>query len=239
MHVVQGELLIITSGQHAAPGVENHHRLRARFNLRVEIERDALRQLVEQGMQGQRLGVHHLFDDGKGFAAAAFHHVGGQRPRTTGEANQRHVAFQFAANGAHGVHHIAQLAFRIGDRQLINVGFAFDRRGKTRAFSGFEIEPKAHRIRNGENVRKKNGGIEREAAQRLERHFTGQLGVFAQRHKIACLRARGFVLWQIASRLAHHPHRGDINGLAQQRTQITIVLQFGHFAVPYCVSPSV
>ena len=78
-------------------------------------------------MQGLRLCVHHLFDDGKGFAAATFHHVGCQRPRTTGEANQRHVAFELAADGAHGVHHIAQLAFRIGDRQLINVGFAFDR----------------------------------------------------------------------------------------------------------------
>ena len=190
-------------------------------------------------MQRQRFGVHHLFNQGEGFAAAAFNHVGGQRPRAAGEANQRHFALQLAANGAHGVHHVAQLAFRIGDRQLIDVGFAFDRRGKARALAGFEIEPQAHRVRNGEDVRKENGGIQREAAQRLERHLTGQLGVFAQRHKIARLRARGFVLWQIASRLAHHPHRGDINGLAQQRTQITIVLQFGHFAVPYCVSPSV
>ena len=190
-------------------------------------------------MQSHRLGVHHFFDHGKSFAAATFNHVSCQRPRATGEANQRHFAFQLTANGAYSVHHIAQLAFRIGDRQLIHVGFAFDRGGKTRAFAGFKVQAKAHCIRNGQNVRKENGGIQREAAQRLERHLTGQLGVFAQRHKIARLRARGFVLWQIASRLAHHPHRGDINGLAQQRTQITIVLQFGHFAVPYCVSPSV
>ena len=239
MHVVQGELLIIAPGQHAAPGIENHHRLCTRLNLRVQVEGDALRQLVEQRMQSQRLGVHHLFNQGEGFAAAPLHHIGCQRPRAAGEANQRHFPFQLAANGAHGVHHVAQLAFRIGDRQLVHVGFASDRRGKTRAFTGFEVQAKAHRIRNGQNIREEDRRIQREAAQRLERHFTGQLGVFAQRHKIARLRARGFVLWQIASRLAHHPHRGDINGLAQQRTQITIVLQFGHFCSSLSVMASV
>ncbi len=190
-------------------------------------------------MQGQRLGIHHLFNDGKGFTAAAFNHIGRQRPWATGEANQWDFAFQFATNGAHGVHHVAQFTFRIGDRQLIHVGFAFDWGGEARAFAGFEIEPKAHRIRNGQNVRKENGGIQREAAQRLERDFTRQLGIFAQRHKIARLRTRGFVLWQITSRLAHHPHRGDINGLAQQRTQITIVFQFGHFCSSLSVMASV
>ncbi|MNV82099.1 hypothetical protein D3C71_1758130 [compost metagenome] len=93
MHVVQGELLIITTGQHAAPGIENHHRLRARFDLGVQVQGDALRQLVEQRMQRQRLGVHHFFDHREGFAAAAFHHVGRQRPRAAREADQRHFAF--------------------------------------------------------------------------------------------------------------------------------------------------
>ncbi len=31
MHVVEGELLIVAAGQHPAPGVKNHHRLRAGF----------------------------------------------------------------------------------------------------------------------------------------------------------------------------------------------------------------
>ena len=190
-------------------------------------------------MQGQRLGVHHLFNHGEGFAAASFNHIGRQRPRAAGEANQRHFTFQLAADGAYGVHHVAQLAFRIGDRQLIHVGFAFDWGGETRAFTGFEVQAKAHCIRNGQNIREEDRSIQREAAQRLERHFAGQLGIFAQRHKIARLRARGFVLREIASRLAHHPHRGDINGLAQQRTQITIVLQFGHFCSSLSVMASV
>ena len=41
------------------------------------------------------------------------------------KTDQRHFAFQFAANGAHGVHYIAQLLLRIRDRQLVDVGFTF------------------------------------------------------------------------------------------------------------------
>ena len=93
MHVVQGELLVIAASQHAAPGVENHHRLRTRFNLRVEVQRDAFRQLIQQQMQRLRVSVHHLFNHREGFATAAFHHVSRQRPRATGEANQRNLAF--------------------------------------------------------------------------------------------------------------------------------------------------
>ena len=36
----------------------------------------------------------------------------------------------------------------------------------------------------------------------------------------------GTILRQIATSLSHHPYRCDIHWLTQQRTQITIVLQF-------------
>ena len=229
MHVVQRELLIITPRQHAAPGIENHHRLRASFNLGVQVQRDAFGQLIQQQMQRLRIGIHHLFNHGKGFTAAAFHHVGRQRPRATGEANQWDFAFELTANGTHRIHDVAQLAFRIRNRQLFDIGFAGNWRGKAWAFPGFEIEPQPHRIGDGQDIREQDRRIKRVATQRLQRHFTSQLGVFAQRHKVASLRAGGFVLRQIAACLAHHPHRSHINGLAQQRTQITIVLEFGHF----------
>ncbi|MNH15361.1 hypothetical protein D3C79_749730 [compost metagenome] len=77
-------------------------------------------------MQRGRFGVHHFFQLGEGFAAAAFHHIGRQRPRAAGEANQRHFAFQFATDGAYRVHHIAQFHFRIEHRQFVHVGTAGD-----------------------------------------------------------------------------------------------------------------
>ena len=194
MHVVEGELLIVAAGQHPAPGVKNHHRLRAGFDLRVEIQGDALRQLIQQRMQRLRLGVHHLFNHGEGLAAAALHHVRSQRPWTTGKTDQRHFAFQFAANGAHGVHYIAQLLLRIRDRQLVDVGFTFYRRGEARTFASFKVQPQPHGVRDGQDVRKEDRRVQRVTAQRLERHFAGQLGIFTQRHKVARLRTGGFVL---------------------------------------------
>ena len=116
MHVIERELLVIPAGQRAAPGIKNHHRLRARFDLRIQIQRDAFRQLIEQRMQGLRFGVHHLFDHRKRFAAAAFNHIGRQRPRAAGKANQRHFPLQLTANRAHGVHHVAKFIFRVGNR---------------------------------------------------------------------------------------------------------------------------
>ena len=38
--------------------------------------------------------------------------------------------------------------------------------------------PLAHRLRNDEDVRKNNGGIERETAERLQGHFRGQFWRF-------------------------------------------------------------
>lgn len=75
MHVIKRELLIIAPGKHAAPGVENHHCLSTGFNLRIQIQRDAFRQFIEQRVQRLRIGIHHLFDHGEGFAATAFNHV--------------------------------------------------------------------------------------------------------------------------------------------------------------------
>ena len=141
MHVIERELLIIAPGKHAAPGVENHHCLSTGFNLRIQIQSDAFRQFIEQSVQRLRIGIHHFFDHGEGFAAAAFHHVGRQRPRAAGKTNQRHFAFQFATNGTHRVHHVTQFIFRVRNWQFIDVSFAGDWRGKTRTFSGFKIEP--------------------------------------------------------------------------------------------------
>ena len=47
----------------------------------------------------------------------------------------------------------------------------------------------------------------------LQGDFTGQLGVFTQRHKVTRLGACRFVLRQIAPGLSHHPDRRDINRL--------------------------
>lgn len=92
------------------------------------------------------------------------------------KTDQRHFAFQFAANGAHGVHYIAQLLLRIRDRQLVDVGFTFTGEVK-RGPSPASVQPQPHGVRDGQDVRKEDRRVQRVTAQRLERHFAGQLGI--------------------------------------------------------------
>ncbi|MNJ62734.1 hypothetical protein D3C77_585850 [compost metagenome] len=118
-------------------------------------------------MQRLRLGIHHFLQLGECLAAAAFYHIGRQRPWAAGETDQWHFTLQFTADGTHRVHDIAQLVFRIECRQLLYIGTAGDWRRKTRAFPSFEIEPKPHGIGNGEDVGEQDGGVQCITAQGL------------------------------------------------------------------------
>ena len=60
-----GKVAVILRGEHAAPGIEHHDRLGTRPDLGVEIANHAVRQLVEQQVQGLRLCIHHLLDLGE------------------------------------------------------------------------------------------------------------------------------------------------------------------------------
>ena len=169
-------------------------------------------------MQSLRLGIHHLFNTGKRLATATFDHVGRQRPRATGKPNQRHRALELTANGAYRIHDIAQLLLWIGHPELLYIGQGAHWAFKTRTFSGFKVQPQAHRIRDSQNIRKQNCRIQRKTAQGLQGHFTGQLRIFAQGHKIPGFGAGRPILRQIAPRLAHHPNRCHVYRLAQQGT---------------------
>ncbi len=228
VHVLQGEVAVIAWGEHAAPGVKHHDCLGTRLDLGVEIGNHAVGQLVEQQVQSLRLCVHHLLDLGERLGAAPLHHVGGQGPGAAGESDERHFAFQLAADGTHRVHHVAEFVFRIRHRQRLHVGHGGDRTLEARAFTLFEVETEPHGIGHGEDVGEEDGGIERIAAQRLQGDLTSQLGVAAQGHEIPRLGAGGLVFRQIAASLAHHPYRGHVHFLAQQGTQVTIVLQLFH-----------
>jgi hypothetical protein len=75
-------------GQDAAPRVENHHLLRAGFDLRVQIVDHCAGGHFQDVMHQVGTAVDHLLDLGVAVAALAFDHVAGQRERAAGEADQ-------------------------------------------------------------------------------------------------------------------------------------------------------
>ena len=193
----------------------------------------APRDHVEQPVQLARRAIQHALDVLEVAAAAAFDHVRAHGPRAAGETDQRHPALQFAPDRAHGVHHVTQFAFRIRDRQPVDVGRRADRARDLRAFARLETEADVHRVRHGQDVREQDRRVEAVAVERLQRDLAGELRVHAQLEEAAGLGARRAVLGQVAARLAHHPQRRARRRLAQQGAQQQVVLQRrAHLAAP-------
>ena len=229
LHVAQGELLVGRRGQRAAPGVEDLHGLRAGLDLPVEVDGDRAGQLVEQRVHGLRVVVEHRLGLAEVAAGAALDHVGGQGPGAAGEADQRHAAVQLAADGAHGIHHVAQVLLGVGNRQGLDIGHARHHLLEARTLAGFEVQALAHGIGDGEDVGEEDRGVDlRVAIQRLDGHFAGQLGVLHQADEVTGLGAGGAIFRQVTTGLAHHPHGRDVDGLLEQGAQETVVLQGGH-----------
>src|SRR5207342_2923209 len=100
-----------------------------------------------------------------------------------------------------------------------------DRALELGAFALDEVQAQAHGVGHGEDVGEQDRGVEREAAQRLQRDFAGEFRGLGHRQEAAGLGARGAVLGQVAAGLAHQPDRGAVDGLTAQGAEETIVFQ--------------
>ena len=167
LQIGQREFAIGAEGQHAAPGVENHHRLRTAGNLCVEIVDDCLRRHFQDVMQQIGPVEEHGLDGAKIAGSATFDHVAGQGEGAAGKADQGHRAIQGAADFGHGIHHIAQMVVGVRRDQLADFGFFAQRAFKFRPFAFDEIQSQSHGIGHGEYVGKQDGGIQLVACQRL------------------------------------------------------------------------
>ncbi|ABA47710.1 hypothetical protein BURPS1710b_0171 [Burkholderia pseudomallei 1710b] len=232
--VVEREALIGAVGERAAPRIEDHHRLRAGFDLRVQIRGHCLRIDVENPVHQVGPRVRHRFHGAEIVRAAAFDHVARERPRAAGEADQRHALAAFAvgeraANLAHRVGHVAERRADVRHRELRDVGLGAHRMRELRPLARGEIEAQPHRVGNRQDVGEQDRGVERKALERLQRHFGRVIGLLREPEEAARARARCVVLGQVAARLAHQPDRRVVGRLAQQRAQEGVVEEsLGH-----------
>ena len=183
LHIIQRKLMESRLGQGAAPGVKNHDGLSTGFDLRIQILDHRLSRHLQNLVHQIRAVIEHRFDAGVIIRSATFHHVAGQRPRTTGKTDQRHAVIQRLANLGNCIDHITQLVMRIRHTQIANLPFVTQRPFELRAFAFGKVQTQSHRIRHSENVGKKNGGIQVITGQRLQRHLTGVGRIFTQPQK--------------------------------------------------------
>ncbi len=148
-------------GQHAAPRIKNLHGLRSRRNLGIQVIGDRAGKLVQQLMHRLRLIEHKCLGMPKVFAAAAFDHIGRQRPRTAGKPDERDGTVQLPANRRYRIGDIGQIPRSIQFRQLDDILLSAHDLVKSRALAFREIKSLPHRIGDCEDVRKQNCRIER------------------------------------------------------------------------------
>ncbi len=230
--VGQREFPVHRRRQHAAPGVEHLQRLRTGRALRGQIGNHRVGVHRQQFVQSGRIIQRHRLDPRVILAAAAFDHVAGQRPRTAGKADQRHLAVQFAPDQAHRVHHVAQLGFHVRYRQPVRVGGGAHGAFELRAFALDEVQAQTHCVGHGEDVGEQDRSVQPEAAQRLQGHLAGDLRVLGHAQEAAGGGARGAVLRQVAAGLAHQPDGRAVDGFALEGAQQAIVLQWTGHRVP-------
>ena len=100
-HVVQREFAVGRVRQHAAPGVENHHRLGAGFDLGIEVVGHRRRRHVEDAVQQVGAVVEHGLDGAEIVACSALDHIAGEGVRAAGETDERHAARERAPDRRH------------------------------------------------------------------------------------------------------------------------------------------
>ena len=159
----------------------------------------------------------HFLGGGEAVARAALDHVAGQCPRRRGKAEHRHVRSERAAELANGVAEEFRFDFGIEFRERFDLfggahGRMHDRSGVA------EFDGRAHGFGDDENIGEDDDGVHAEAAMRLQRDFGGEIGRLGDFEE-AVLLADGAVFGQVASRLAHHPHRHARDGLVAAGTQ--------------------
>src|ERR1041384_1672002 len=176
----QSELLVIRSRKLARPRIEELNDLRARFDLRVEIQDNRVGDLVQQRVERIRIGVHHPFDVGVVSRTAAFDHVSGKGPWRARKPDQRNRLVKFSPQSAYNLHHKARLFDRIRNDQAIHLRSGANRIGKLGALLFSQPNFLAHCFDGDQDVAEHDHRVNPDDSIRLQRNFYGKLRRFAE-----------------------------------------------------------
>ena len=154
-----------------------------------------------------------------------FDRVRGERKRRAAKSNQRDLMCRTAelfSDHPNRFEHVREPFARLEALQAIDVGFAANGIFNRRTFAAHEVEGNAHGFERQQEIREQDGGVDVDAANRLQRDDGSQLGRTTNIEQgMAC--PDFAVLGHVAPRLTHEPHRRAIHRLAPAGAQKTVV----------------
>jgi hypothetical protein len=109
LHPAAGGFLKFRRREQPAVAVENLDGIHARLDLHLQIGGDGGGEFFGQRIVSFRLLAKQVQGAGVFLGAAAFHHERGQRPRRTGETDERGAVAKFLPQNPQRLVHVAQL----------------------------------------------------------------------------------------------------------------------------------
>jgi len=142
--------------------------------------------------------------------ARAFHHEGCERPRRTGETEQRGFVAEFFAQNSQRLVHIAQSLDNAFDGKFFDVRLG--RHGKIHLHTArfLEMIRLSHRLGNHEDVAEQNRGIKAETPPGLQGDFDGELRILHELDEGISLLELA-IFGQRAASLTHEPQRRSVH----------------------------
>lgn len=206
--------------QDTGPGIEELYGIGTGLDLPVEIVDRRTDEDIDQPPEQVGGGQRHSPDAHEIMPATALDHVGGDRPRAAGEADQGLLQTQRRPDARN----------RLVDRRQPRADSVAGRfqpchrggiahRLQDRALALLEGQPHIERMRDQKDVGEEDRRIHVETAQRLQRHLRGQFRIQAEAHEIPAALAKRPVFGKIAASLAHEPERCARGALAGKRAQ--------------------
>ena len=128
--------------------------------------------------------------------------------RCAREADERDVRGQRALHQPHGFEHEADRARDVHGGQARDVGLAAHGTVDHRPLALGELEPHAERLDDQQDIGEEDRRVDAEPLDRLQRDLGRRLRRLGELEE-RVTRAQRAVLRQVASGLAHEPHRGE------------------------------
>ena len=159
--------------------------------------------------------MHQRLHLGERPGRATLDQVAGHRERRPGEADQGHTApGELACNEADGIGDVGKVHCRLEGAETLEVGGAAERLGHDRAPAWLDVHPEPDGVDRHHDVGEQDGGVHAIPAYRLEGQLGRELPVADGLQDRPCAPGRP-VLGQGPARLAHEPHRGARDRLAE------------------------
>jgi len=145
-------------------------------------------------------------------AAASGDHVRRERPRRAAEAEDALLRRKGRTKPPQRLVDGGKMGLEVRECQRRGIS----RRLEPRSFPFHEPDLLPEGVRQDEDVREDDRGVERIAAHRLEGGLHREIGIVAEVEKARRLRPQLTILREVAARLAHEPDGGGVDGLSAE-----------------------